>query len=158
METFMKVKDVMTKTPFCCLKTDSIQEATKLMKTHDVGAIPVVSDCESHHLIGIVTDRDICLKIVEPGKAITSKVSEAMTKTVATSHADDTIESCEAQMELYQVRRIPVVDSKGNCVGIVSQADIAFHDSSEHTSRTVAAISRHRTKKHMAEHIAVGTA
>lgn len=154
----MKVKELMTKTPFCCLQTDTVQHAAELMKAHDVGSIPVVTDCDVRKLVGIVTDRDICLKIVGAGKASTSKVSDAMTETVVTSHVDDIIGSCEAKMERHQVRRIPVVDSRGICVGIVSQADIALHDSAKHTAQTVVAISRHREKKHAAEHAVAGAA
>lgn len=147
----MKVKDVMTKTPFCCEQKDTAQYAAELMKSHDVGSIPIVNNCDDRILLGIVTDRDICLKIVGAGKASNSLVSEAMTRSVATSHVDDPLDSCEAKMAKHQVRRIPVVDSHGNCVGIVSQADIALHDSADHTSRTVAAISRHYPNKHLSE-------
>jgi CBS domain-containing protein len=45
-------------------------------------------------------------------------------------------------MEEHQVRRVPVVDSQGLCIGMVAQADIALHDSPDHTYRTVAAISQ----------------
>jgi len=116
----MTVRDVMTKTPYCCMITDTVQHAAGLMKWNHVGSIPVVNNFKERKLLGIVTDRDICLKIVAAGKQSTSKVSDAMTKTVATSHVDDTIESCEAKMERHRVKRVPVVDSQGVCVGIVT--------------------------------------
>lgn len=113
---------------------------------HDVGSIPVVNDCNERKLVGIVTDRDICLKVVEAGKSHDCSVSEIMSKSLITSHVDDTIEACEMKMERYQVRRVPVVNSHGICVGIVSQADIALHDSAKHIAETVAGISRHRVE------------
>ena len=139
----MRVKDLMTKTPFCCTEGDTIQHAASLMKQHDVGSVPIVNNCDERKLLGIVTDRDICIKAVAADKGTSSKVSEVMTNALHTCHVDDSVESCEALMERYQVRRVPVVDSHGICVGIVSQADIALRDSAEHSGHTVAAISKH---------------
>ena len=128
----MRVKDLMTKTPFCCTDKDTIQHAASLMKSHDVGAIPVVTNCEEGKLLGIVTDRDICIKAVAADQGTCAfEVSEVMTKSPHACHADDSIEACEALMEQYQIRRIPVVDDKGICVGIVAQADIALRDSAD---------------------------
>ncbi|TCK73555.1 CBS domain-containing protein [Acidipila rosea] len=140
----MNVKDVMTTLPYCCKPTDTVQEAALLMKAHDVGAIPVVNDCDEKKLLGIITDRDICLRIAAEGEASGKvKVSEVMTRSVETCQAEDLIESCEAKMAMRQVRRMPVVDKQGICVGIVSQADVALRDTAEHTSYMIAAISRH---------------
>jgi uncharacterized protein (UPF0276 family) len=61
-------------------------------------------------------------------------------------------------MELHQVRRMPVVNANGVCVGIVAQADIALHDSAQHTAGTVAAISQRHHVKHFSEHLTIGTA
>ncbi|SEB63857.1 CBS domain-containing protein [Terriglobus roseus] len=155
----MKVKDVMTKVPYCCMQTDTVQYAAELMRRHDVGAIPVVIHREDKKLIGIVTDRDICLKIIGAATSPLTKVSEAMTRKVVSAHPDDTLASCESQMELYQIRRIPVVDSSGTCVGIVSQADVALLDSAQHLAETVAAISRRRrVEQHASEYRSVSAA
>lgn len=144
----MKVKDIMSKTLVCCTAADSIQKAAELMKANDVGSLPVVNDCNERKLLGIITDRDICINAVAAGKsngAVT--VSEVMTKTPVTCSPDDSIEECEAKMERNQVRRIPVIDSRGLCVGIVAQADIALRDTAQHTHHTVAAISQHRSQR-----------
>jgi CBS domain-containing protein len=158
----MKVMNLMSETPFCCKETDTVQHAAELMKLHDVGPIPVVNDSEECQLLGIVTDRDICLKVVGAGKAGDSvKVAEVMSKAPTTCHADDSATSCEALMERHQLRRVPVFDDQGRCIGIVSQADIALHDSAKHTSHTVAAISRrHVLSKNQASmrSVAVGMA
>jgi len=132
-----------------------VRHAAELMKSHDVGSLPVVNNCEERKLLGIVTDRDICLRIVGAGKASSSQVVEAMTKSVTANHVDDLLDACEAKMGKYQVRRIPVVDSRGVCVGIVSQADIALHDSAEHISATVAAISKRLPKRHQPDSVLV---
>jgi len=122
----MKVRNVMTESPFYCQQTDTVQHAVELMKLHDVGAIPVVNDNEERQLLGIVTDRDICLRVIGAGKANKPvRVGDVMSKAPATCHTDDSLTSCESVMERYQVRRVPVIDDRGSCVGIVSQADIA---------------------------------
>lgn len=144
----MKVNEVMSKTLVCCTPTDTIQKAAELMNSSDVGAIPVVNDCTERKLLGIITDRDICIKSVAAGKSSSAmKVSDVMSKALVTCGPDESMESCEAKMERNQVRRIPVIDQKGICIGIVSQADIALRDTSEHTSHTVAAISQHPAQR-----------
>src|SRR6266849_2598664 len=78
----MRVEEMMSKNLFCCTPTDGIQQTAKLMKDNDVGAIPVVNDCNERKLLGIITDRDICMKVVAQGNLTsTAKVSEAMTST-----------------------------------------------------------------------------
>jgi CBS domain-containing protein len=63
----MKVQGIMSKTLSCCAATDTLQKAARLMKEQDVGAIPVVNDCNERKLLGIITDRDICMKVVAQG-------------------------------------------------------------------------------------------
>jgi len=97
---FMNVKDIMSKTLFCCTPEDGIQKAAELMKANDIGSIPVVTNCSDRKLLGIVTDRDICVKAVAAGKSnVSVKVSEVMTKTPATCRPDESVEACEALME-----------------------------------------------------------
>jgi CBS domain-containing protein len=150
---FMNVKDVMSTTLFCCTPADAIQKAAELMKSNDVGAIPVVNDCTERKLLGIITDRDICIKAVATGKLTGAiKVSEVMSKATVTCGPDESLEACENKMERYQVRRVPVIDAKGTCIGIVAQADIALRDTAEHTHHTVAAISKHPTQSQTRAH------
>src|SRR5258708_8245049 len=112
----MKVQDIMSKTLSCCAATDTLQRAAQLMKEQEVGAIPVVNDCDERKLLGIITDRDICMKVVAQGNLTsTAKVSEAMTSTPATCRSNESIEGCESLMKRHQVRRIPVVASSGVC-------------------------------------------
>jgi len=81
---------------------------------------------ESNRLVGIVTDRDLALKIVAEGRdPQTTKVEEVMTRKVITCRADDDVENAMKAMAQYQLRRIPVVDKDDRLVGIISQADVA---------------------------------
>jgi len=139
----MKVKSVMSETPYCCQESDTSRHAAELMRLHDVGSIPVVNNYDDRKLVGIVTDRDICIQIAARGKASDSVcVGNVMSEFPLTCRPDDSIDVCESIMEKQQVRRVPVVDGDGRCVGIVSLADIALEDSSKHAARIIAAISQ----------------
>src|SRR6266498_986609 len=65
-ETNMRCKEIMTKDPVCCLPGDTVDQAAQLMKDEDIGSIPVVADQKTKRLLGIVTDRDLAVKVVAP--------------------------------------------------------------------------------------------
>ena len=139
----MFVRELMSKPVVCCTPWDTAQKAADLMKTHGIGAIPVVLDRADALLEGIVTDRDLSCNIVASDKnANTIKIAEVMTRVPVTCEPDDTLEFCEELMQENQVRRIPVVDKRGRCVGIVAQADIALHAPATQVAKTVAEISK----------------
>lgn len=139
-----KLKDVMTKNPACCVASDTVQHAAQLMTEHDAGSIPVVSDQQSRKLEGIITDRDLCCTVVAEGKdPKTATVGDHMTKKVVSCGADDDLDGCAKTMQENQIRRIPVVDGQGCCIGIVSQADLALKgDEPAKVHQTVAAVSK----------------
>ena len=139
----MLVKDTMSKKVVFCMLSDTAQEAARIMKTHGVGALPVVSDFASARLEGIVTDRDLCCSIVAEAKlAETTKIADVMTRNPVTCAPENTLEDCESLMQKHQIRRIPVIDDKRRCVGIVAQADIAAYASVAEIAKTLAEISR----------------
>ena len=122
----MLLKDIMSKPVVACTPGDTAQAAAELMKTHAVGAIPVVSDVLDPLLEGIVTDRDLSNAVIATaGSPELVAVSDAMTRVPVTCLPDNTLEYCLELMRNCQVRRIPVVDRRGRCVGIVAPADIA---------------------------------
>jgi CBS domain-containing protein len=137
----MTVKDVMSRNVVCCTSQDTGQHAAKLMKDHQVGSLPVVEDLKTRHLLGIVTDRDLCTKLMADGRNGSTAVSSAMTHNPITCHDDDSLERCESLMQQHKVRRIPVVGRHGECVGMVAQADIALHDDASHIQRMLKMIS-----------------
>jgi CBS domain-containing protein len=63
-----KCNEVMTKNPVCCLPDDSAAKAAELMKSENIGSIPVIENAQTQKLVGIVTDRDLALKIVSEGR------------------------------------------------------------------------------------------
>jgi CBS domain-containing protein len=118
--------DVMTREPACCEPADSIARIAQLMKSEDVGAVPVVELKTTGKLVGIVTDRDIVVKIVADGKTVEkSTARDAMTNNPVTCREDDDVSQAVARMAERKVRRIPIVDANGALKGIIAQADIA---------------------------------
>jgi CBS domain-containing protein len=139
----MLVSELMSGEIVCCTPSETAQTAAILMKKHGVGAIPVILDKSDPLLEGIVTDRDLCCSVVSDAKrADDVLVSELMTSVPVTCEPGDTLEFCEELMRENQVRRIPVVDKRGRCLGIVAQADIALHASSTEVARIVAEVSK----------------
>jgi len=121
----MKAQDLMTANPVCCTPTDIVREAAQLMRDHDCGCIPVVEG-ESKRVVGVVTDRDIACRCVAEGKSPDTPVREIMTTKPQCCHPEDDVAAVEQIMIEAQVRRVPVVDAKDCCVGMIAQADIAL--------------------------------
>src|SRR5688500_15570130 len=121
-----KARDVMTKDLVYASPQDTIVQVAQLMKNEDIGPVLIVDNDESKTLIGIVTDRDMVLKIIAEGHdPQTTRVEEAMSKKLVTCRADDDLDVAMKAMAQFQLRRIPVVEDANRLVGIISQADIA---------------------------------
>jgi len=136
----MKARDLMSKNPSCVTPEMSIRDAARLMKTEDVGVLPVVESEGSKRVIGLVTDRDIAVRAVAEGRAEAS-VRDVMTADPRTAREDDDVDNVMSLMGQEQVRRIPIVDERGQLVGIVAQADIVRRASDRKAERTVEKIS-----------------
>ena len=121
-----KCGEVMTREPACCEPGDTIVRASQVMKNEDVGAVPVVDSPTGRRLVGIITDRDIVMKVIADGRALDgASVRDAMTQNPVTVREDDDVNQALSAMAARKVRRIPVVDESGNLRGIIAQADIA---------------------------------
>lgn len=139
----MLVKEAMSKELFFCVPSDTAQTAAKTMRLRGVGALPVLSDYVTRKLEGIVTDRDLCCSIVaEAMFPETTKIAEVMTRNPITCAPENTLEDCEKLMEKWHIRRLPVVDSRGRCLGMIAQADIALHAPAADVAEMLAEISR----------------
>jgi CBS domain-containing protein len=139
-----KCNEVMTSNPVCCVPNDSVAKAAGLMKSQDIGSIPVIENEQTKKLVGIVTDRDLALKIVAEGRdPKTTKVEAVFTHNVVTCRADDDLQKALDAMADYQLRRIPVVDNDNKILGIIAQADVATRvDQPEKTADMVKEISQ----------------
>jgi CBS domain-containing protein len=118
----VNVTEIMTPNPCTCSPSDSIREVARVMRDNDCGAVPIV---EGASLIGIVTDRDLVVRAIAAGHNLDAKVSDILTANPRCCDAAADISEVERIMTEHQVRRVPVIDVSGTCVGIVSQADLA---------------------------------
>ena len=134
--------EFMTENPACCTPATPLQQVAKMFVDHDCGCIPVVDSEKSMKPVGVITDRDICCRVVAEGKnALEMTAADCMTKSVVTVTPDTSLDECCAIMEDRQVRR-PVVDRDGRCCGMVAQADIAQFASSNKTAEVVKEVSK----------------
>ena len=141
----MKNSDIMTKDLVYSLPSDMVSDVAKLMKDEDIGPVLIVDDShDGKRLVGIVTDRDLALKVVGEGRDPNStRVEDVMTGSLVTCRADDDVEHAVRAMAQNQLRRIPVVDDSGQLVGIISQADVATRlNEPQSTAEVVKEISR----------------
>jgi CBS domain-containing protein len=138
-----KCKDVMTQDPVCCEPGDSIGRVAGIMKQADVGSVPVVDSQSSRRLVGIVTDRDLVVKVLAAGRGIDqATVRDAMTMNPGSCREDDDVDAAMNLMADRQVRRVPIVDASGRLSGIIAQADVATRvNRDERTGELVEAIS-----------------
>ena len=142
-----KCRDVMTKDVVVCTPENTVSEVARLMKTEDIGPVLIVDNEQSKTLVGILSDRDIVLKVIADGHdPKTTRVGEFMSKKLVTCYADDDVETAMKSMAQFQLRRIPVVGENMQLVGIISQADVATRvDAPEETAEVVKEISQQNT-------------
>jgi CBS domain-containing protein len=124
----MQVKDMMTPEPACCRPDTSLPEVARMMVDKDCGEIPVVENKSSKVPIGVVTDRDIVCRTVANGlNPLDLTAADCMTKPIVTVTPEMSLEEACRIMEEKLIRRIPVVDDRGACVGILAVADVALN-------------------------------
>ena len=122
----MKCKEFMTDNPVFCVPADSVTSVAQLMKDEDIGAVPVVTNLDEKILIGLVTDRDLAMRVDAAGyDPELTLVGEVMTRDVATCVPEDECRKVLDIMAERQVRRVPIVDADGRLLGIIAQADVA---------------------------------
>lgn len=119
----MRCSEIMTKNVRTATRDMSLREVAALMRDGDMGAVPVV---DGGKLIGIVTDRDIVVRVIAEGKGADTPVSEAMTTELFTVAPDDFAFEAIRLMGDKQIRRIAVVGTAGELAGIIAMADVAL--------------------------------
>jgi CBS domain-containing protein len=139
----MQARDIMTPHPASVTPATSLTHAAQLMKSQNVGMLPVVDDEGSSTLVGVITDRDIAIRHVAEGHTTNGcEVREAMSVNLATCPPDAGLGDVMEVMGREQVRRIPIVDERGVLVGVVSQADLVLQaDDALGAERTIEQIS-----------------
>jgi CBS domain-containing protein len=125
-----KARDIMTANPQCVTPEDSVSRAAEIMRDSDVGVVPVVQDQASMRLTGVVTDRDLALRVVAERRGADCTTGDVMSSRVTTAGPDDDIDQVMELMKRDQVRRIPVVEGD-RLIGIIAQADVAMDQGSD---------------------------
>ena len=122
----VRAGDLMTNDVVTVYPEDRIGYAARLMRDYDCGALPVVD--RDGRLIGILTDRDISMRIVaNESDTHDAIVADCMTDGAFASHAEDSVRECMRRMSRHRIRRLPIINDWGQVVGIVSQGDLARH-------------------------------
>jgi CBS domain-containing protein len=135
-----QIRELMTKRPRTVSPGSSVVDAARLMRDEDTGIVPIT---DGDRLVGVVTDRDIAIRVVAEGKDPKSAtVDEIAARDLATIDPDQDLDEALRLMAKHQVRRLPVVEEDGKLVGIVAQADIAKHTSDAQTGEVVQQISQ----------------
>ena len=146
----MQVNDVMTTNPTCCIPSDTAQTAAIIMRDEDTGIVPIVERKGSRKVVGVVTDRDLCIGVIAEKPIGTEGLSHAnipiencMTRQVVSCNSDDDLDKVLHLMQENQVRRVLVIDGEDTILGVVSMADLMNRGdvSKGETRETLKAIS-----------------
>jgi CBS domain-containing protein len=136
-----KIAEVMTQRPRAVTMQMTVREAARLMDEEDVGSLPVVD--EGERLIGIVTDRDVAVRVVGRGLDFDKTlVGDVATQKVAALTPEHDLDDALQLMAREQVRRVPIVVRENQLVGMLAQADVAHIGKEKSTGELVEAISR----------------
>ncbi|SRR5579875_3653372 len=144
----MKVSEVMTRNVVCCRETDSACVAALIMWDNDCGVVPVVN--ADLKVVGMITDRDVCMAAYTQGGPLDRiTVASAMARAPVSVAPHDDVAEAHRLMRLHQVHRLPVTDSEGGLVGLVSLCDLVRVANGDEAllaevGRTLGAISRPR--------------
>jgi CBS domain-containing protein len=122
----MLVQDIMTATPRTCPPTDSVVQAAQIMVAEDCGIVPVIDNSDRMYLAGVITDRDIVVRLVAANLCLLeARVEDAMTRDVKTLPTTASIREAADLMAQEKIRRVMIVDQNGKPQGVLSQADLA---------------------------------
>jgi len=139
----MKVKDIMTGNPVCCTPHTSLRDVARMMADSRCGEVPVVDNEQNKKVVGVITDRDICVRGVALEKdPATTEANFCMTSSVTCVSENMDAKECCRVMEENKVRRVPVIDGSGKCVGIVSLTDIANKLSDEEAGEVLHRVTK----------------
>ena len=139
MQSTHTIREAMTSSPATVEPGTTAQEAARLMKSKDVGSLPVV---EGDRLVGMITDRDLAIRLVGEGKTVDTPVGELASKDVVTIDPQQEVEEAARLMAEHQLRRLPVCEEDGKLVGILAQADVAQIGHDALTGEVVQMISK----------------
>jgi CBS-domain-containing membrane protein len=131
----MRVDQLMTKKVKWCTPDDTLDSTAQFMWNSDCGCLPVCAADGMNRVIGVITDRDICMSALFQGKALHElRVADAMARVLKACRPSDSLADAEKIMSEARIRRLPVVDDQGSLVGIIALADLAREAVREHAA------------------------
>lgn len=133
------VQEAMTSNPTAITPDTTAQEAARLMKSEDVGALPIV---ENGRLTAVITDRDLAIRLLAEARDAKTAVREVASQDLVTIDPQQGLEEAARLMAQHQVRRLPVVEEDGRLVGMLTQADVAQSGHDVLTGEVVEKISQ----------------
>ncbi len=141
----MKVREAMTAQVVTAAPTTTITEVARMMADIESGAVPVT---DGGKVVGLITDRDIVLRVVAKSGSLDAPVREVMTEGVETCAEDDSVADAAAKMGSHQIRRLVVVNDNGGLAGMLSLGDIATDFGAKAVGRTLEEISTDTPSAH----------
>jgi CBS domain-containing protein len=140
----MRCRDLIEGLPYAGLESDSVRTCAQIMKDRQIGFLPIVD--MTNRLVGVLTDRDIALRVVAEGQPFTTTARDVMTRDVLSVHPDDELTYAEDKLAAWKKSRVPLVTESGMCVGVISLADISQHESRKRAGEILRAVTRRETK------------
>jgi CBS domain-containing protein len=134
----MRVSDVMTRDVQVARPSDTVADVARRMSEIDSGVMPIVED---DRIVGVITDRDIVIRVVGEGRDNEIPVSEVMTSPVETCVDTERLKAATKKMAELQMRRLVIVDASGRLAGILSLGDVAREESARSVGHTLEEIS-----------------
>ena len=141
----MQVSEVMTAQVSTASPRTTIAEVARTMAQVESGAVPVVDDGK---VVGLITDRDIVLRVVAEGKGLDTAVADVMTEGVETCREDDNVADATGKMSAKQIRRLVVLGESGQLAGILSLGDVAVDYGAKAVGKTLSDISENSPAAH----------
>jgi CBS domain-containing protein len=133
------IQEAMTSGPTTISPSTSAREAAGLLKSENVGSLPIVED---DRLVGVITDRDLAVRVLAEGRDAETPVGEIASSDLVTIDPQQSLEEAARLMAEHQLRRLPVCEEDGRLVGILAQADLAQSGHDSLTGETVQQISQ----------------
>jgi CBS domain-containing protein len=142
----MRCEELMTSEVEVLHVGATVREAARKMRQLNIGFLPIVDD--GHQLVGVLTDRDIALRLVAENLKTSTAVEQVMTEEVITCSPDDDVERAEALMRVNQKARLVCLDEAGEVVGVISMSDLAQYDEEGRAGDVMADVTEREAHVH----------
>lgn len=143
----MLCREIMKADVARCLESMSVRACAEMMRDDNIGFLPVV-DMEKQ-VVGVVTDRDLALRVLAADLPSDTPVGQVMTRDVRVCRPDDALETAEWKMSSTRKSRLVVADEEGRCVGVISLSDVAQADSRRRAGGVLRAVTRREAPAHV---------